>query len=92
MFWNADIHRKLDQILVLLKDIKKKENAMSKELDDLEVAVTENTALDTSIIALVNGLAAQIEDMKDDPEKMTALAVSLREKSAALAAAIQANT
>lgn len=92
MFWNADIHRKLDAILDYLREIKKKEITMSKELDALEVAVTENTALDTSIIALVEGLAAQIEEMKDDPAKMEALAASLREKSAALAAAIQANT
>jgi N-acetylglutamate synthase-like GNAT family acetyltransferase len=92
MFWDTDIHRKLDAILELLRDIKKKEIIMSKELDALEVAVTENTALDTSIIALVEGLAAQIESMKDDPAKMEALAASLREKSAALAAAIQANT
>jgi len=92
MFWDTDIHRKLDAILELLRDIKKKEIIMSKELDALEVAVTENTALDTSIIALVEGLAAQIEEMKDDPAKMEALAASLREKSAALAAAIQANT
>ena len=92
MFWDSDIHRKLDLILDYLREIKKKEIIMSKELDDLEVAVTENTALDASIVALVEGLAAQIESMKDDPAKMTALAASLREKSAALAAAIHANT
>lgn len=65
---------------------------MSAELDALEAAVTENEGLDESIIQLVNGLAAQIATLKEDPVKLQALADSLRTQSAALSAAIQANT
>ena len=65
---------------------------MSKELDDLTVAVEENTVLDNSIITLVDGLAAQITALKDDPVKLAALATSLKASSAAISAAIQANT
>lgn len=65
---------------------------MTQQLDDLTVAVEENTVLDSSIITLVNGLAAQILALKDDPAKLAALAASLKTSSAAIAAAIQANT
>jgi len=87
-----EIARDLKYMLYLLKQINIKEKIMSQELDDLESAVNENTELDNSIIQLVNGLATQIEVNSDFPIKMRALAVKLREKSAALSAAIQANT
>ena len=94
-----EIHKKLDammradvQILTLLKASAEKEKHMTQQLDDLTVAVEENTTLDGSIIQLVDGLAAQIAALKDDPAKLTALATSLRAKSAAIAAAIAANT
>jgi hypothetical protein len=86
------ISEKLDVIIWLLNDLRKKETYMIEELNDLEAAVTENTNLDMSIIDLVNGLAAQIEMNSDFPIKMRALAASLREKSIAISAAIQANT
>ena len=84
--------KKLDQIIAMLKEIQGKEEHMSKELDALEAAVTENISLDQSIIDLVNGLAAQIVSMKDDPVKLQALADSLKAKSVAISEAIQANT
>ena len=65
---------------------------MSVEMDTLTVAVTNNTALDESIIALLNGIAAQIADAAGDKVKALALAAELNAKSDALAAAIQANT
>lgn len=79
-------------VIQLLKDIQRKEEQMSQELDDLEVAVNENTSLDASIIQLVNGLAEQIEVLKDNPARLVALAASLRASSAAMAEAVQANT
>jgi hypothetical protein len=41
---------------------------------------------------LVEGLAAQIVALKDDPVALAALATEVRAKSALIAAAIQANT
>lgn len=94
-----EVHKKLDmllrigkKILTTLEEIRKESKIMTQELVDLEAAVTENTSLDTSIIELVNGLAAQVEALKDDPAKLASLASELRAKSAAMAAAIQANT
>jgi len=45
-----------------------------------------------SAITLINGLAAQIANLKDDPAALQALADSLGASSTALAAAITANT
>jgi hypothetical protein len=86
------INDKLAAILQAMQDVKNMEVHMSKELDDLEVAVSENTSLDDSIVVLVTDLAAQIEANKTDPVKLQEMATALRAKSSALATAIQANT
>ena len=65
---------------------------MSVELDALTVKVQETTTVAQSAIALINGLATQIADLKDDPAALQALADSLGASSTALAAAITANT
>ena len=94
-----EVHKKLDIIMIAIKKVlanqkvsAEKEIHMTQQLDDLTVAVEENTTLDGSIIQLVDGLAAQIAALKDDPAKLTVLATSLRAKSAAIAAAIMTNT
>ena len=87
-----DGNRKLDKILSILERIKEKETHMSLEMDNLAVAVAQNTTLDESIILLLNGIAAQVVDSAGDKEKATALAAELNAKSDALAAAILANT
>ena len=65
---------------------------MSVELDALEAEVTKNTAVDQSAIVLLNGLAAQITALKNDPVKLQAFADSLKSSSASLAEAVAANT
>lgn len=87
-----NLSTKLDTILALLRESKQREVLMSLEMDGLAVAVTENTALDDSIIALLNGLAAQIADAAGDKAKALALSAELTAKSALLSAAITANT
>jgi len=94
-----EIHRKLDALISanikmigMLQASAEKEKHMSKELDELQAAVEENTNLDNSIITLVDGLAAQITALKDDPARLAALAASLKASSAAISAAITANT
>jgi hypothetical protein len=87
-----EVTKLLNRILATLVRMETQEVQMSQELDDLKAAVAENSALDDSIIQLVNGLAAQIEALKDDPAALAALAVEVRAKSALIAAAIQANT
>jgi hypothetical protein len=61
-------------------------------LDDLRAQVQRNTQLDESAIALLNGLAAQIESLKTDPVALQGLADELRSSSDRLFDAVKANT
>ena len=54
--------------------------------------VTRNKTVDDSAIALLNGLASKIEELKQDPAALQALADELRGSSDALASAVSANT
>lgn len=65
---------------------------MSAELDALTAQVAQNTTVETSAVALIQGLAAQIAAAGTDPAKLTALTTSLNTSATALAAAIAANT
>jgi hypothetical protein len=66
--------------------------ATSPQLDALTAEVTRNTDVDNSAIALINGLAAQIIALKNDPVALQALADSMKASSDALATAVTANT
>jgi hypothetical protein len=69
-----------------------KENKMSAELDALTAAVAaEDTVID-SAVALINGIPALIAAAGTDPAKLSALSADITAKSAALAAAVAANT
>ena len=65
---------------------------MSLELDNVTREVAENSSVIDSAIVLLQSLSAQIEDLKDDPEALQALADSLDMQSNRLAEAIVANT
>lgn len=65
---------------------------MSAELDALTAAVARDVEVETSAITLINGLAAQIVALKNDPVALQALADSLTTSADALAAAVAANT
>jgi chromosome segregation ATPase len=86
------LEAKVDQVLTVLAAIQSKEEEMSKELDDLEVQVAQNTTVEEGAVTLLNGLAAQIEALKNDPVKLQALATSLKASGDDLAAAVAANT
>jgi hypothetical protein len=61
-------------------------------LDELENAVAENTSVDSSAIALIEGLAAKIDALGINDSRLKALSDNLKASSAALAAAVVANT
>lgn len=64
-------------------------------VDKFDVLVEEVTALSgvvQSAIAMIENLATQIEDAKDDPEQIAALVADLRGQKKALAAAVAANS
>jgi hypothetical protein len=67
---------------------------MAAELDKVEADVAaENTVID-SAVALLAGLKAELDAAiaSGDPNRLTALSASIEAKTAALAAAVTANT
>lgn len=65
---------------------------MASDLTQLTQEVNENTTVIGSAITLIEGLAAKIEELKNDPAALQALADQLDAQSNALAAAVQAHT
>ena len=65
---------------------------MTAELDALTAEVAAETAVETSAIALIQGLAAKITAAGTDPIALAALTAQMTTSSAALAAAVAANT
>lgn len=86
------IENKLDEAIALLRSVIKKENRMSKELDDLTVQVKANTDAEQSAVVLLGQLSALITAAGTDPVKLKQLAADLDTSKQALAAAIVANT
>lgn len=77
-----------DALKPILTELRK----MSAQLDRLAAEVTETKTVAQSAIALLNGLAQQIRDLKEDPAALEALADELDSTQADLAAAVTANT
>lgn len=65
---------------------------MTTQLQALTDQVTANNGLIESAVQLIGGLATQIEQLKNDPAALQALADSLKAEDDALASAIIANT
>lgn len=65
---------------------------MSAELQALQAQVAATDTVLNSAVVLIQGLAAQILSLKDDPAALTALATDLQGKTQALADAVAANT
>ncbi len=76
----------------LLQPIIRELRIMSAELDRLTAEVAESRTAVDSVLALVAGLAQQIRDNATDPAALTALADSLDQQQADIAAAVTANT
>jgi hypothetical protein len=58
----------------------------------LKAEVERNRSVTESAVTLLNGVAAELIDARNDPEEITAIANTLRANSDQLAAAIAANT
>jgi hypothetical protein len=65
---------------------------MALDFSVLESQVAQVETVNGSAAALIEGLAAQIEETKGDPAKAQALADRLRAASEALSMAVSANT
>jgi hypothetical protein len=88
------IEQKLDRLLILFKQETRK---MSTDLTALTAEVANNTAVDASIVQLVQNLAAQIAAIPPSTDPATqaaldALVATLKTNDAGIAAAVTANT
>ena len=101
MTFRVDVYHHLDKSLTdhQFKMILEEFHQMSQELDRLTAAVERNTSVDTSVVALVEGLAQQLRDMAanatelaDMKAAVTSLADELEASSDKEAAAVAANT
>jgi hypothetical protein len=89
--WEGAPHWAVELRCMLSAIIKNQETEMAA-IDDLQAAVAaEDTVID-SAITLIQGIPALIAAAGTDQAKLTALQADITAKSAALAAAVAANT
>ncbi len=86
------LHQKVDTMLVALQQIKEGNISMSQQLTDLSTKVHAMTDVTNGAVTLIQGLAAQIAALKDDPAALQALSDELTADAANLSAAVTANT
>lgn len=72
--------------------LKNKTPNTMKEIDDLKAQVDQTSTVIESAVTLINGIAARITAAGVDPAALSALTDKLTSESAALAAAVAANT
>lgn len=89
---HGDLDAKLDLILTRLRALTKEIKTMASNLDALTAEVARNTEVDESAITLLKGLAAKIEEMKNDPAALQKLADDMKASSDKLAEAVVTNT
>lgn len=91
-----DVHVYLHDVEVqrLLKKILKKEENIMATLVELTAAVDRNTAVDDSVITLLQGIVQQLKDAQasNDPAAIDALIAKLDANTQKMADAVTANT
>jgi len=87
-----DLFNEIEKVRRDLKELCHEVKKMSAVLDTLTAQVAANTSVVDSAVVLIGGLAQQIQDLKNDPVALQALADSLKGEDDKLAAALVANT
>jgi len=82
----------LNRIEDLLSSLSRKVELMNAKLEELKVEVEKTTSLQQSAVTLIQGLAAQIAALKNDPAEIQALSDRLKASAQMLSDAITANT
>jgi len=83
---------RIDKILSEIKQLTKEEKKMATDLTALTEQVTNNTDVVQSAIALISGLAAELQAAGTDPIALQSLVDELNTNNVALASAVTANT
>lgn len=80
------------EIRDIFRTLQQGQENMTAQLAALQAQVTQTDTVIASAITLIQGIAAQLEAIKDDPAAIAALAADLHTQTDALAAAVAANT
>lgn len=87
------IHDLLVTIIQLLTTISKEVLPnMQADLTTLKEQVAKTTTIEQSAVSLIQGIAQQLSDSKEDPEAIQGIIDSLNASATSLAAAVTANT
>ena len=95
---SASVTQKIDRLLTLVEQVITMDAATQAKLDALSVETTKQTTIEQSVETLLNGLSAQIAELKKgqtDPAVLAALDAAtaiVASNNAKFAAAVQANT
>lgn len=76
----------------LITQVRRGSKSIMADLTGLQQAVANETTIEQSAIVLLNGLSEQLKNAGTDPVALKALQDQIDASSAALAAAITANT
>lgn len=86
------VRDRLQKLLGFAREVRDGVKKMATDLTKLTEEVTEIKTVSQSAITLIQGISQRLEEAKTDPVKIQALADELDATSAALAAAVAANT
>lgn len=95
MWWllrDEELHDRVLKLTQKIDLLTERIKEMSAALDALKVQVERNTQVDQSAITLIEGIAQQLQELKDDPAAIEALSNELQASTDALSAAVSANT
>jgi hypothetical protein len=88
----AEVLANQAKILSAISSLTQEGKSIMADLTALTAQVAANTQVEASAVTLIQGLAAQITALANDPVAIAALAAQLNSSAAALGAAITANT
>lgn len=92
--WKARVERKIDDVLLILGNLRKQGGKMSAGLDALTAAVTEMQGVEASAKAAIEGLAAKLTDLLNSgatTAQLQAFADTIHATAQDLSGAIAAN-
>lgn len=93
LYIHSDLdNSKLDKILQMLQTLQREVVQMAASVDDVIIAVQNETTVEQSVITLLGQLSAQIKAAGTDPVKLQQVLDQINANTTALSAAVTANT
>lgn len=84
------VDQKLNTIIELLKEAQRKEDTIMATIAELEAQVAESVGVESSVVLLLQGIKARLDDAGVDAEKLEKLRADLDASEQNLAAAAAA--